>query len=77
MKRTKQGKGQKKDATFYGAVEEGLTKALNTLKQRPEEQTMWNLGKKCSRQREQQTQRSEVGMCLARVIKAQRLGQPE
>ena len=52
----KQSKEQKKDATLYRAVEEGLTETTN--EQRPKDQTTWNLGEKCSRSREQQAQRS-------------------
>lgn len=44
MKRIKQSKGQKKAATLYRAVKEGLAEA--TGEQKPEDQTTWTLGEK-------------------------------
>lgn len=58
MKRIKQGKGQKKDATLCRAVEEGLAEA--TFDQRPkgtERPSHEESGRKVFQAEEQQTQR--------------------
>lgn len=61
MGRIKQSKVQKKEAALYRAAEEGLTQA--TFEQKPENQTMLNLGEKYSRRGNNKCKGPEVEMC--------------